>query len=312
MAKLRESFTLRVNRHDRPLTKSEILRGVREAGGLIAMLSDSIDREVIQTAPHLKVIANYAVGFNNVDCVAASERGIWVTNTPGVLTEATADLTFGLILSVARRLAEAEETVRSGTWTGWSPTQFVGADVYGKTLGIIGMGRIGQAVARRAQGFSMRLLYYNRHPLSADDERRLSARFSPLSELLSQADFISLHLPLTRESHHLIDEKALCTMQPTAFLINTSRGAIVDEKALIRALYQRKIAGAGLDVYEAEPSIPRRLMKMKQVVLLPHIGSASAEARVRMGMMVIENLMAALAEKRPPNAVNDVMRTIVS
>lgn len=306
MAELRGKFELRVNRHDRPLTKAQILRGVKEAEGLIAMLSDVIDREVIQAAPRLKIIANYAVGFNNVDCVAASERGIWVTNTPGVLTETTADLTFGLILSVARRLAESEGAVRSGTWTGWSPTQFVGTDVYGKTLGIIGMGRIGQAVARRARGFSMRIIYYNRHPLSADDEKRFSARFSPLSDLLSEADFVSIHLPLTDESHHLIDEKAFDLMKPTTFLINTSRGAIVDEKAFIRALYQKKIAGAGLDVYEVEPLIPRRLMKMKQVVLLSHIGSASTETRVRMGMMVMENLMAAFAGKRPPNVVPNV------
>ncbi len=304
MKELKDRFQLRSNPHDRPLSKKEILKGIRNADGLISMLSDPIDREVIDAGKKLKIIANYAVGYNNIDIQAAAERKIAVTNTPGVLTETTADLTFGLLLAAARRLSEAEQLLRSGKWTGWAPTQLLGTDLYGKTIGIIGMGRIGQAVARRAAGFSMRTLYHSRHPLSPTAEKSLSITFLPFSHLLRESDFITLHLPLTGESRHLIGQKALHAMKPTAFLINTSRGPIVDEPALIRALAEKRIAGAGLDVFEKEPRVPRRLSRMKNVVLLPHIGSASTETRVRMGMMVLENLSALFAGQEPPNMVN--------
>jgi glyoxylate reductase len=304
MRELKNRFQLRYNRHDRPLSKKEIIEGARTADALISMLSDAIDRKVIYPAHNLKMIANYAVGYNNIDIHTATERNIAVTNTPGVLTETTADLTFGLLLAAARRIPEAERMLRSGKWTGWAPTQLLGTDLYGKTLGIIGMGRIGQAVARRAIGFSMRTLYHSRHRLSPLVEKRLKATFFPLSRLLRDSDFLSLHLPLTDHSRHLIDEKALDSMKPTAFLINTSRGAIVDEAALIRALAEKKIAGAGLDVFEREPHLSRRLAGLKNVVLLPHVGSASTETRARMGMMVVENLSAVFSGKRPPNMVN--------
>lgn len=304
MREIRRRFRLRFNREDRPLTKEEILRGVHKADGLISMLSDPIDREVIESASNLKIIANYAVGYNNIDLKAARERGIPVTNTPGVLTETTADLTWALILTVSRRIPEAEQFARSGHWTGWAPTQLLGSDVFGKTLGIVGMGRIGQAVARRAAGFEMRVVYTSRRRLSMRDEKRLKISSLPLAELLQESDFISLHLPLTEDSRHLIDRKALQRMKPTAFLINTARGPIVDEKTLIDALRRKKIAGAGLDVFENEPAIPRELRTMKQVVLLPHIGSASVETRIQMGRIVLANIVAALAGTNPPNMVN--------
>lgn len=304
MIEIKKHFQLDYNRHDRPLTKREIIRGVKKAEGLISMLNDAIDKEVIAAAPNLKIIANYAAGFNNIDLKAAFERGIVVTNTPGVLTETTADLTWALILAVARRIPEAEQLVRSGKWTGWAPTQFLGSDVHGKTLGIIGMGRIGKAVARRASGFSMKVIYTSRHRLPMEEEKQLSAQYRPLSQVLSEADFVSLHTPLTPETYHFMNEKALHQMKPTAFLINTARGPIVDEKALIRALKERRIAGAGLDVFEEEPSVPSRLRKFKNVVLLPHIGSASVETRIRMGFMVLENLVAFFSGKKPPHQVN--------
>ena len=304
MTEIRGRFRLRFNREDRPLSKEEILRGVRKADGLISMLSDQIDRETIEAAPNLRIIANYAVGYNNIDLGAARERGIFVTNTPGVLTETTADLTWALILAASRRISEAEALARSGKWTGWAPTQLLGSDVFKKTLGIVGMGRIGQAVARRAAGFEMRVIYTSRHRLPIKDEKRLGISFVSLPDLLKESDFVSLHLPLTAESHHLIDRKALRLMKPTAFLINTARGPIVDEAALIEALRKKKIAGAGLDVFENEPAISRELRRLNQVVLLPHIGSASLETRLRMGHIVLENIVSALAGKSPPNMVN--------
>lgn len=304
MKEIRRRFRLRSNREDRPLSKQEILRGLRDAEGLISMLSDPIDREIIEAAPRLRIVANYAVGYNNIDLSAARERGVFVTNTPGVLTETTADLAWALILAAARRLPEGDRLARSGKWTGWAPTQLLGGDVFGKTLGIIGMGRIGQAVARRAVGFEMRVVYHSRHRLPVRDEKRLRLSFLPLPDLLRESDFVSLHLPLTEASRHLIDRNALQMMKSTAILVNTARGPIVDEKALVEALCEKKIAGAGLDVFEEEPAIPRALRERKEVVLLPHLGSASLETRVRMGRIVLENLVAALTGKKPPNMVN--------
>ena len=304
MTELGRRFHLRHNRHDRPLSRQELLRGIRNADGLISMLSDRIDREVIDAGPKLKIISNYAVGYNNIDLQAAADRDIPVTNTPGVLTETTADLTFALLLAAARRLPEGEALVRSGKWSGWAPTQLLGTDLYGKTLGLIGIGRIGQAVARRAAGFSMRTIYYCRHRLSPSAERKFKAAFVPFPRILRESDFLSLHLPLTDDSRHLIDRKALHAMKPTSFLINTSRGPIVDEEALINALAEKRISGAGLDVFEKEPELSRRLRGMKNVVLLPHIGSASTETRVKMGKMVMENLSAFFSKGKPPNMVN--------
>jgi glyoxylate reductase len=304
MSRLKTLFDLKYNAEDRSLTKKELLRGVRGRTALIAMLSDSIDAEVIVANPGLKVIANYAVGYNNVDLRTASSRGITVTNTPGILTEATADLAWTLILSLSRRVLEGDRLVRTGRWRGWDPTQLLGRDLSGKTLGIIGMGRIGRAVAQRALGFGMRLIYHNRRRLPVRVEKKFRASYRPVSRILTTADITSLHVPLTSETHHLIDRKALDRMKPTALLINTARGPVVDEKALVSALKNGRIAGAGLDVFENEPMIQRGLSTLPNVVLLPHLGSATTETRSKMGFMVIENILAVLKGKPAPHAVN--------
>ncbi|MFQ5781157.1 MAG: 2-hydroxyacid dehydrogenase [Nitrospiria bacterium] len=304
METLKRRFDLHYHRSDLPISKQQILRGVRYADGIITMLSDRIDREVFEAATRLKIIANYAVGYNNIDLNTANERNIVVTNTPGVLTETTADLAWSLLMAVARRIPEADQLVRSGKWLGWAPTQLLGSDIQGKTLGIIGMGRIGQAMARRAHGFSMRVVYYQRHRLPAKEEKKLHGHYLPLPRLLKESDYVSLHLPLTNESHYLIDKKALHLMKPTAFLINTARGPVVDEKALVNALLEKEIAGAGLDVFEDEPNLAPRLRRLKNTVILPHIGSASTETRIRMGFIVLENLSAYFSKQNPPNMVN--------
>ena len=305
MHRLKTRFDLKYNSHDRTLTKPELILGMRGRPALISMLSDPIDAEVIESNPRLKVIANYAVGTNNIDLKTASSREIVVTNTPGVLTDATADLAWSLILSLARRVLEGDRLVRTGRWMGWNPTQLLGMDLTGKTLGIIGMGRIGQAVARRAVGFGMRLIYHNRRRLPGHFEKKFNASYRPLSRLLTTADIISLHVPLTPETRHLIDRRVLDRMKRTAFLINTARGPIVDEKALVNALKHGKIAGAGLDVFEEEPTVQKSLLTLPNVVLLPHLGSATIETRTKMGFMVIENIQAVLNGKLAPNAVYD-------
>lgn len=292
------------NKEDRPLTKAEIIRGAKDKIALITMLSDPIDADVIDHCPMLKVIANYAVGYNNIDLATAKEEGIVVTNTPGVLTETTADLTWALIMAISRRVVEGDQLVRSGKWNGWAPTQLLGNDVFGKTLGIIGMGRIGQAVARRAKGFGMKVISYSRHTIEAEIKRTLGASRLPLAELLTRSDFVSLHVPLTTETYHLIGRKQFAKMKKTAYLINTARGAVVDEAALVAALKKGGIAGAGLDVFEAEPKVHRGLAQLKNVVLLPHLGSASHETRIKMGEMVIENIFAVLEGRRAPAQVN--------
>lgn len=268
------------------------------------MLSDRIDREVIEAAPGLKIIANYAVGYNNIDLEAAAERKIAVTNTPGVLTETTADLTFALMLAAGRRLAEGEGLVRSGKWAGWAPTQLLGTDLYGKTLGIVGMGRIGQAVAQRAAGFSMPTVYYSRRRLPLSVEKKLHAAPVSFSRLLKGSDFLSLHLPLTPDSRHLIDRKALQAMKPSAFLINTSRGAIVDEPALIRALAEKRIAGAGLDVFEEEPPTDWSIAQHPRVVATPHIAGSTSEAQELVGIDVAIGVREFLLHGVVRNAVN--------
>jgi len=304
MDRLKTLFDLKFNAADRPLTKSQIIRGMRGRPALISMLSDPIDDEVMAGNPDLKVISNYAVGYNNIDITAAAARGIIVTNTPGILTEATADLAWTLVLCLARRVLEGDRLVRKGRWTGWNPTQLLGIDLSGKILGIIGMGRIGKAVAKRARGFGMRVVYCNRRRLPPSVEKAFHASRIPVYGLLSVADIVSLHVPLTRETHHLIDRRALNRMKPTAFLINTSRGPVVDEKALTTAIRQRRIAGAGLDVFEEEPAVHKGLLSLPNVVLLPHLGSATVETRTRMGYIVVENIKAVLEGKRAPNAVH--------
>jgi glyoxylate reductase len=276
--------------------------GLREADAAICTLTDRVDAAMLADVPRLKILANYAVGYNNIDLAAAAQQGIVVTNTPDVLTESTADLTWALMLAVARRIAAGDAYVRSGAWPGWAPTQMLGADVSGKVLGIVGMGRIGQAVAHRAAGFNMRICYSSR-TTHVHDRMDASWERRAFTDLLRDSDFVTLHVPLTADTQHLIGTEQLALMKPTAFLINTSRGPVVDEAALVSALLQRRLAGAGLDVFEREPAFHPSLRELHQVVLLPHLGSATLATRVRMGMICLENIAALFAGLSPPNQV---------
>jgi glyoxylate reductase len=301
---LYDTCEVELNPYDRVMTKDELIEGIRDKEGILCLLTDTITAEVMDAAVHLKVISNYAVGFDNVDVKAATGRGIVVTNTPGVLTETSADLTWALLMATARRIVEADAFMRNGKYTGWGPMMLLGGDVYGKTLGLVGMGRIGCAVARRAAGFNMRVLYYDVNRLSEDEEKALNLEYSGFDELLKEADFVSLHVPLLPSTRHLVGARELSLMKPTSYLINTSRGPVVDEKALVEALRSGKIAGAGLDVYENEPEMAPGLPELENVVLLPHIASASVETRTKMGIMAAQNLIAGLRGELPPNCVN--------
>lgn len=289
---------------DKAISRDELLSRVSEVGGIVSGLSDPVDAAVMEAAPGLKVIANFAVGFDNVDVEAATARGIVVTNTPGVLTETTADLAFALLMAAARRIVEADRYVRSGQWDRFQMTLLLGADVHGKTLGVVGLGRIGQAVARRGRGFGMRVLYTKRTALEPALEAELEALRVDKAALLSEADFVVLALPLTDETHHYIGREELRAMKRSAILVNIARGAVVDERALVSALREGEIAGAGLDVFEREPAIPSELVEMNNVVMTPHIASASVETRERMALMAAENCLAVLAGRRPENPVN--------
>ncbi|MFO7931937.1 MAG: 2-hydroxyacid dehydrogenase [Thermodesulfobacteriota bacterium] len=306
MRLLEENFELTCNPEDRMLDKNELLGAVAEKDGILCLLTDSIDAEVLDAAGQkLKIVANYAVGYNNIDVQACTERKISVTNTPGVLTDTTADLAMALLMAVARRIVPAERFARAGRYEGWGPLLFLGTDVHHKTLGLIGFGRIGFAMARRAAGFGMRILYSDVQRADPDSEKQVNAEYVSKSVLLSESDFVSLHAPLTPETRHIIDDHALASMKPSAYLINTSRGELVNEKALVDALNNNKIAGAGLDVFEFEPAIDPKLMSMENVVLLPHIGSASTETRTKMGMVAAENLIDLLIRNnQPPNCIN--------
>lgn len=295
-------FAVRMNPLARQLRRAELLEEAGRHAAIICQVPDTIDRDVLQAAaPNCKIIALCAVGVDNVDLAAAQELGVVVTNTPDVLTEATADLTWALLLATARRLGEAERFVRAGAWRGWGMLDFMGADVHGRTLGIVGAGRIGAAVAKRARGFDMRVLYCTKDakgPLEA-----LGATKVPRGELLRESDFVSLHVPLTPHTHHLIADRALGEMKQTAILINTSRGAVVDQVALIEALRRGRIAAAGLDVYDKEPAIPQALLDLDNVVLLPHIGSATATTRAKMAEIAAANAIAVLRGQEPLNPV---------
>jgi glyoxylate reductase len=303
MAAIRERFTLVQEPLDGPPAPSALQAGLSQSAAAIVTLTDRIDAKVLTAASRLKIVANYAVGFNNIDVEAARQQGIVVTNTPDVLTDATADLTWALILATARRVIEGDRLVRSGQWTGWTPTQLLGTAVAGRTLGIIGMGRIGQAVAQRAVGFRLDVCYCSRRPV---DPLPVGAawKFLPLHALLAGADFVTIHTPLTQETRHLIGAPELAKMRRSAILINTARGAIVDESALIAALTHGEIAGAGLDVFEDEPHVAPLLASLPQVVLLPHLGSATMETRVEMGMTCLRNIEAVLAGRPAPNRIN--------
>jgi glyoxylate reductase len=250
------------------------------------------------------MIANFGVGYNNIDVEAATARGIMVSNTPDVLTDATADLAMALILSIGRRIVEADRHTRDGKFRFWAPFYFLGHEVSGKTLGIIGLGRIGRAVAQRAAGFKMNIIYYNRRPIAPEQADRLGVQYAPLNDLLETADFISLHMPLTPETHHMIGASELARMKPSAYLINTARGPVVDETALVEALQQGRLAGAGLDVYEYEPALTPGLVELPNVVLLPHVGSATLETRRRMAELAVDNLLIGLTGQVPPNCIN--------
>jgi len=292
------------NATDRILLPGELHSGARDADGVLSLLTDRIDAAFFDACPRVRVVSNFAVGFNNIDIDAANRRRVLVTNTPGVLTETTADFAWCLLLAAARRVVEGDRFTREGRFTAWGPKLFLGHDVFGKTLGIIGMGRIGQAVARRAAGFGMTVIFHDTQPVPETVTRELGARAVSLGDLCRRSDFISVHVPLLPETHHLLDGAAFQAMKPTAILVNTSRGPVVDERALAHALESDQIAGAGLDVYEREPAIEPALLESDKIVLAPHIASASHETRLRMCMMAAGNLVAGLRGERPPNLVN--------
>ncbi len=294
-----------VNPKSGPPSRETLLREVREADGLFALLTEKVDSELLDSARKLKVVANMAVGFDNIDLGAASERGVLASNTPGVLTETVADATMALLLAIARRLVEADRYVRSGKWViRWSPMMMVGADVYGKTLGIYGLGRIGGSVAKRAKGFEMKLIYHDA-VRNSELEQRYGIEYVPKERLLRESDFVSIHVPLLPETRKSIGRKELSMMKKSAFLINTARGQVVDEAALIEALRDGTIAGAALDVFENEPIEKENpLLKMGNVIAVPHIASGSLETRIAMGAMAANNIVAALRGEVPPNLLN--------
>jgi glyoxylate reductase len=284
--------------------RGELLRRVADKEGLICLLNEKVDEELLSAAPKLRIAATVSVGFDNIDLAACTKHKVVATNTPGVLDDTTADFAWTLLMAIARRLIEGDEWMRSGTWPGWDLDQLLGGDVWGKTLGVIGFGRIGRGVARRSQGFQMRVLYSDAVRAPADVEKELHAEYVDRDRLFRESDFISLHVPLLPDTRHLICKENLDKMKPTAYLINTSRGPVVDEAALAEALEQKKIAGAALDVYEAEPKANPALIKRKDVILTPHIASASVETRTKMTVMTANNLVAFFEGKRPPNALN--------
>lgn len=289
---------------EEPLPKAELMVRLRDKDGLICQITDTIDGEVLAAAPGLKVVANVAVGYNNIDVAAARRRGIVVTNTPDVLTDTTADFAWALLMAVARRVVEADRYVRAGRWHTWEFLRLLGGDVHGKTLGVIGFGRIGRAVAGRGLGFGMRILYHDVARADAAAERELNATFADKATLLRESDFVTLHCLLTPETRHLIDAAALRSMKPTAYLINASRGPIVDEAALVHALSERWIAGAGLDVVEEEPQVHPGLLALDNVVLAPHIASASEATRIRMARLAVDNCLAVLEGRLPLTPVS--------
>jgi len=303
--RMMELFDARLNADDAPLSAARIAELCDGADVLVPTVTDAIDAALIGALPEsVRLMANFGVGVNHIDLPAADRRGIAVTNTPGVLTDDTADLTMALLLSVPRRLVEGERLARSGAWTGWSPTFMLGHRVTGKRLGIIGMGRIGQAVARRARGFGIAVHYHNRRRIQAEIEAELEATFwEDLDQMLAHMDLISINCPQTPETYHLLDAKRLDLLQPHAVIVNTARGGIMDEAALAERLAARRIAGAGLDVYEAEPAIHPRLRELDNVVLAPHLGSATREGRIAMGEKVVINIKAFADGHKPPDRV---------
>ncbi|WP_285769373.1 D-glycerate dehydrogenase [Peribacillus sp. SI8-4] len=301
---LRGKYDIRMwEEEEIPVPREVLEEEVKEVDGLLCLLTENIDESLIDRADHLKIIANMAVGYNNIDIHSAAKRGIMVTNTPGVLTETTADLTFGLLLATARRMMEAEAYLKRGKWETWSPMQLTGQDVHGATLGIIGLGRIGEALAKRAKGFDMKLVYFNRSR-KYEQEKEWDIEYLPLEKLLQVSDFVCVMLPLTPETAYMIGMKQLKMMKETAVLINTARGGIIDEKALYQALQDREIWAAGLDVFEEEPvPVDHPLLALPNVVTLPHIGSASIATRLKMAALAVQNLTEGLAGDTPRNLI---------
>jgi lactate dehydrogenase-like 2-hydroxyacid dehydrogenase len=301
---LNEHFEVEYWKDPERISRHELLKRVADKDALVCLLTERVDEELLDAAPKLRIAATVSVGHDNIDLAACTKHKVVATNTPGVLDDTTADFAWTLIMAVARRLLEADAWMRSGTWPGWDLDQLCGSDVWGKTLGIIGFGRIGRGVARRSHGFNMRVIYHDAQRVSPEVEKEFHAEFVELDRLFAESDFISVHVPLLPSTRHLINARNLAKMKPTAFLINTSRGPVVDEAALAAALQAKKLAGAGLDVYENEPKAHPALIERKDVILAPHISSASVETRTKMAVMAAENVVALFQGKRPPNALN--------
>ncbi len=303
---LQDYCDVRVFEKQAPIDRKTLSEEIGRADALVCLLSDRIDNALLDQAGRLKIIANYAVGYNNIDIAAALARNIMVTHTPGVLTNATAELAFALIITLTRRILTADRFTRQGKFIGWDPMLLLGDELAGKTLGIVGLGRIGRSLAEKCRAFGMSIIYHNRRPLDRTTEERISAHYCAFDELLARSDIISIHAPLTEESRHLFNQTAFENMKPGAYLINTARGEIVVEAALVEALKSGRLKGAGLDVYEGEPAVNPELLKMNHVVLLPHIGSATVETRSAMAVMAAENVIAALKGKIPSNLVPEM------
>jgi len=308
--RLKEHFAVDGNQKDLPVSPTRLLEKLKGKDGVITLSTDVINEAVLAKNPQLKIVSNVAVGYNNLDVAAATTRGVMMTNTPGVLDDTTADLTWGLILAAARGLANADRTVRSGRWKRWRMMEFLGQDIHGKTIGICGFGRIGRRVARRAMGFDMKVLYASRTRAQESVEQEFRASYVDKRTLLRESDVVTLHLPLFPDTRHYIGAPELALMKKTAILVNASRGPIVDERALVKALKSRRIAAAGLDVYENEPVLAPGLAALPNTVLTPHIGSGSFETRLRMSNMAVTNCIAGLTGQRPPNLLNpEVLRS---
>jgi len=286
------------------ISREELLKRVADKEGLVCLLTEKVDEELLTAAPKLRIASTVSVGYDNIDVAACTRHKVVATNTPGVLDDTTADFAWTLLMAIARRLLEGDAWMRSGTWPGWDLDQLVGGDIWGKTLGVLGFGRIGRGVARRARGFEMGVLYSDAVRASADVEKELNAEFVDRDRLFRESDFISVHVPLLPDTRHLISKDNLEKMKRTAFLVNTSRGPVVDEAALAEALENKKIAGAALDVFEHEPKVHPALLTRKDVILTPHIASASVETRTKMAVMAANNVVALFEKRRPPNAIN--------
>jgi len=304
LARLKQQFVVIANQKDAPVSPRQLLQKLKGVDGAVTLTTDTISDDVLAKNPQLKIVSNVAVGYNNFDVQAATRRGVMMTNTPGAVDDATADLTWALILSAARGVTFADRSVRAGRWKRWRMMEYLGQDIYGKTIGIVGFGRIGRGVARRAMGFNMKVLYASRSRASDALEQELRASYVDKHTLLRESDVVTLHLPLFPETRHYIGAADLALMKKTAILVNASRGPVVDEKALVRALKAGRIAGAGLDVYENEPALAAGLAQLPNVVLTPHVGSGTYATRLKMSNMAVTNCIAGLTGQRPPNLLN--------